>query len=61
MAFARKRGWRDWFQEVFIRQGLFSLRPLPANEAEAREQEDTKAPEEDITRLNLDSPQDPRR
>jgi hypothetical protein len=53
MGFALKRSWRDWFREAFIRQGLFSLRLLPENRAEAElKAEKSEAP--GITRLELD-------
>ena len=34
MAFARKASWLDWFREMFLQQGLFSLRPVPTTRAE---------------------------
>jgi hypothetical protein len=51
MAFAPKRNWRDWFREMFVRQGLFSLRPVPRNEAERALE--TSAQRPPVTRLNL--------
>jgi hypothetical protein len=54
MAFTRKRSFRDWFQEMFVRQGYFSLRCLPTNAAE-RELAEKATPPKDLTRLNLDT------
>lgn len=55
MTFSRKRGWRDWFREVFVRQGLFSMRPIPISRAEESESAEKVPKEEGMTRLNLDS------
>ena len=55
MAFTRKLGWRDWFHEMFVRQGLFSLRPMPTNRAENAESASKSRQEKDLTRLYLDS------
>ncbi len=61
MTFARKPGWRDWFREAFIRQGLFSMRPLPVSQAEERESMEAVRNDENMTRLNLDSDSSPRK
>jgi hypothetical protein len=55
MAFTRKLGWRDWFHEMFVRQGLFSLRSMPTNRAEDAESTAKSRRDEDLTRLPLDS------
>jgi hypothetical protein len=55
MAFVRKRVWRDWFREMFITQGLFSLRPLPVNRAEQDESDARETQETVSTRLDLKS------
>ncbi len=53
MSFALKRSWRDWCREAFIRQGLFSLRPLPENHAEAERDGEKRRTRETI-RLELE-------
>ena len=60
MIFNRKRGWRDWFREAFVRQGLFSMRPLPLSRAEQGESAEKVGKKEDMTRLNLDSDSTPK-
>jgi hypothetical protein len=55
MIFSRKRGWRDWFREAFVRQGLFSMRPVPLSLAEKGESAENVVKKKDMTRLNLDS------
>jgi len=59
MAFTRKVGWRDWFHEMFVRQGLFSLRSMPTNRAENAEAASKTRQEKDLTRLHLDSESTP--
>jgi hypothetical protein len=62
MPFARKRSWRDWFQEAFVRQGMFSTRPMPTTRAEEAEAAAAnKGQHQETTRLNLDSESAPRR
>jgi hypothetical protein len=52
----RVRTWRELFAEMFLRGGLFSLRPLPKTDAERElESEQVKPLPEDATRLNLRS------
>jgi len=52
----RVRTWGDWFYEVFMRGGLFSLRRLPISHAERQEEAERKVmPPENITKLNLNS------
>jgi hypothetical protein len=60
MTFSRKRGRRDWFREAFVRQGLFSMRPIPISRAEKGESGQKVREEEGMTRLNLDSDSTPR-
>ena len=55
MTVARMRTWREWLYQTFVRHGYFSVRPLPATEAEEREGSDRRVAPRDITRLNLDS------
>jgi hypothetical protein len=61
MAFARKASWRDWFREMFLRQGLFSVRPMPITRAEDALSTVTADRPKDITRLNLDAESTPRK
>jgi hypothetical protein len=50
----RLRTWVDWYEE-FLRTGLFSLRPLPKNQAERElEPQETPPSPKDVTRLNLE-------
>ena len=60
MTFNRKRGWRDWFREAFVRHGLFSMRPVPLSRAEESESAEKVRKEEDMIRLNLESNSTPR-
>ena len=55
MAFTRKRSWKDWFQEAFLRQGMFSMRPMPTTRAEMDAAQKQGPQDKEITRLNLDS------
>jgi len=50
----RLRAWSDWYHE-FLSGGLFSLRPLPKNQAERELEDRRKTPlPKDATRLNLE-------
>jgi len=52
----RVRNWRELLFDMFGRGGLFSLRPLPKNEAERElESNQKKSLPKDATRLNLHS------
>ncbi len=52
---ARVRTWREWFREMFLRGGYFSIRPLPTTQAERdlASERKTRLPK-DATRLNLE-------
>ena len=60
MAFARKVSWRDWFREIFVEQGLFSLRPMPTTRAEEAESRANSSQAHEITRLDLDTKSTPK-
>ncbi len=52
----RVRSWDDWFHEVFLRGGLFSLRRMPKTAAEVNLEAAALAPPRGLTRLNLAVP-----
>lgn len=57
MAFARKVSWRDWLREMFLQQGLFSLRRMPTTRAEDAEfaaKTRHQGDDPEATRLNLE-------
>jgi hypothetical protein len=54
MGFARKARWSDWFREMFLRQGLFSLRPMTVSDSERETDAAPLTEAKDIIRLNLD-------
>jgi hypothetical protein len=59
MARSSIHGWREWFREGFIRQGVFSLKPLPTRPDGDDSASQSRRPPEGITRLNLDSEPEP--
>ena len=55
MPFNRTVGWREWFRQVFLRQGLFSLPNMPRTQAEEELAAEKKPLPKDMTRLNIDA------
>lgn len=52
----RVRTWEDWFHEVFLRGGLFSLRRMPQTAAELNLRAEAVVPPRGVTKLNLADP-----
>lgn len=49
----RVRTWGDWFWEVFMRGGLFSLRRMPTSSAERELEAERVSSPRDLTKLHL--------
>ena len=59
MPYRTTHSWREWFFEVFAPNAHIPFEPLPLNEAERKERAERKVSPKDITRLNLDTGDEP--